>query len=237
MLQFKKKHITLAKNTGMQNHYVQISRTARYFTHGVARASTQEVWLLAHGYGQLADSFLKKFSFLSSEKYWLIAPEALSRFYIDSLTTENPRVGASWMTKESRETEIEDYIQYWKTVYAQTVQKVLEQSQRPYTRVLGFSQGCSAVCRWLLDASPVFDELVLWAGEIPKDCDLNDFAKLMKGKKLHYVYGEQDELIPRHLVDAQLALLRTHDIDFELLTYEGKHEITEAMITELVLKD
>lgn len=221
----------------MQNHYVQVWRTARYYTHGTARASTQEVWLLAHGYGQLADNFLKKFSFLSPEKYWLIAPEALSRFYVDGLGMQNPRVGASWMTKESRETEIEDYIQYWKTIYAQTVEKVLEQSQRPYTRILGFSQGCSTVCRWILDAKPVFDELVLWAGDIPNDCPLDDLAKLLKGKKLHYVYGEEDELIPENMVHEQLARLREHGINFELLTYEGKHEVTEAMITELVLKD
>ena len=221
----------------MQNHYVQIWRTARYFTHGSARASTQEVWLLAHGYGQLAENFLKKFSFLSSEKYWLIAPEALSRFYVEGFNVPDPRVGASWMTKESRETEIDDYIQYWKTVYAQTVQKVLEQSQRPYTRILGFSQGCSTICRWIVDAQPIFDELVLWAGDIPNDCPLEDFAKIMKGKKLYYVYGEHDELIPRSMVDAQLAKLKAANIHFDLLTFDGKHEVTEAMITELVLKD
>lgn len=227
----------MTKFSDMQNHYIQISRTARYFTHGAVSASTQEVWLLAHGYGQLAENFLKKFSFLSPEKYWLIAPEALSRFYVDSFAVENPRIGASWMTKESRETEIEDYIQYWKNIYAQTVEKVLEQSQRPYTRILGFSQGSSTVCRWILDAQPVFDELVLWAGEIPNDCNLGDFAKVMKGKKLHYVYGEHDELIPRHLVDLQLERLKQHGINFEILTFDGKHEVTEAMITELVLKD
>jgi hypothetical protein len=130
----------------MQNHYVQVWRTARYYTHGTARASTQEVWLLAHGYGQLADNFLKKFSFLSPEKYWLIAPEALSRFYVDGLGMQNPRVGASWMTKESRETEIEDYIQYWKTIYAQTVEKVLEQSQRCLAAG-GPLVGCQPWCR------------------------------------------------------------------------------------------
>lgn len=221
----------------MQNHYVQIWRTARYYTHGAPKPSTQEIWLLAHGYGQLAENFLKKFSFLSPEKYWLIAPEALSRFYVDGVGVQNSRVGASWMTRESRETEIEDYIQYWKTVYTHTVEKVLEQSQRPYTRILGFSQGSSTVCRWILDAKPVFDELILWAGEVPRDCPLDDLAKVLEGKVLHYVYGEDDELIPRKIVDEQLAHLRKHGIHFELLTYEGKHEVTEAMITELVLKD
>ncbi len=221
----------------MQNHYVQISRTARYFTHGAPQASTQEIWLLAHGYGQLADNFLKKFSFLSPEKYWLIAPEALSRFYVDGVGVPNSRVGASWMTRESRESEIQDYIQYWKTVYAQTVERVLVQSQRPYTRILGFSQGSSTVLRWILEAKPVFDELILWAGDIPKDCPLDELAKVLAGKVLHYVYGENDELIPRKMVDDQLAYLRAHGINFELLTYEGKHEITEGMVTELVLRD
>ena len=52
---------------------------------------------------------LKKFENLNDGSTLIIAPEALNRFYIDG--TYN-RVGASWMTKEERITDIKENNEY-----------------------------------------------------------------------------------------------------------------------------
>ncbi|MEZ4903841.1 MAG: hypothetical protein R2822_19865 [Spirosomataceae bacterium] len=59
----------------MQQHHLTIQRTARYFTLGALDTSTQQVWFVLHGYGQLAEFFIKKFDVLDDGKTYIIAPE------------------------------------------------------------------------------------------------------------------------------------------------------------------
>ena len=73
---------------------------ARYFTAGTLGTKTRQVWIIFHGYGQLAPYFLKKFEPLATENIYIIAPEGLSRFYLSELTEQgriDNKVGATWM--------------------------------------------------------------------------------------------------------------------------------------------
>ena len=71
--------------------------------------TTERVWLVFHGYGQLSEYFIKKFEGLDPEKNFIIAPQGLSKYYVNGVSG---RVGASWMTKEDRLTEIENQYTY-----------------------------------------------------------------------------------------------------------------------------
>src|SRR5712691_10353388 len=97
-------------------HSIEVRRTARYFTLGPTHGFPRELWIVCHGYGQLANRFLSHFSPLDDGTRLVVAPEGLSRFYVDPLserrTQSVPRIGASWMTKEARQSEIDDYIAY-----------------------------------------------------------------------------------------------------------------------------
>ena len=66
--------------------------------------SKRKLLIALHGYGQLAQYFAKKFIDLP-EDYALLVPEGMHRFYLEGTSG---RVGASWMTKEGRELDIED---------------------------------------------------------------------------------------------------------------------------------
>src|SRR5881396_3950063 len=101
----------------MHEHHLSVSRTARYFTLGERSAAVEEVWFACHGYGQLGARFLEKLRVLDDGTRYLVAPEGLSRFYLSESPTER-RVGASWMTREDRLAEIEDYVRYLDAVYA-----------------------------------------------------------------------------------------------------------------------
>src|SRR5881628_153311 len=128
----------------MQEHFLSTSRTARYFTLGHLRDAT-ELWLVCHGYGQLASRFLERFRPLETQRRCIVAPEGLSRFYLTEHPTEL-RVGASWMTREDRLHEIDDYVRYLDALY----REVLGRVEGPAARVtaLGFSQGTATVSRW-----------------------------------------------------------------------------------------
>ena len=74
-----------------------------------------ELWVLLHGYRQLAPRFLRHMRALHAPHRLLVAPEGLSRFYLEGRPGPHrggDPVGASWMTREDREAEILDYVEY-----------------------------------------------------------------------------------------------------------------------------
>ena len=153
----------------LKEHHIGVSRTARYFTLGNSSSGVGEVWFACHGYGQVASRFLEKLRVLDDGHRYLVAPEGLSRFYLSESPTER-RVGASWMTREDRLAEIEDYVRYLDAVYA----AVFESLDRAGVTVhaLGYSQGASTVSRWAALGKAKIDRLTLWGGEFPPDLDL-----------------------------------------------------------------
>ncbi|NIP78275.1 MAG: phospholipase, partial [Gemmatimonadetes bacterium] len=94
----------------------------------------REVWFVLHGYGQLAERFVRRFDALPGVRDGMravVAPEALSRFYVEEEVTgphgPESRVGATWMTRADREHEIRDYVEYLDRVAA----AVLDPDARP----------------------------------------------------------------------------------------------------------
>jgi len=202
----------------MQEHNITVPRTARYFTLG-APERAQDVWFVCHGYGQLAARFLERFRAVESSERCIVAPEALSRFYLSEHAGER-RVGTSWMTKEDRLHEIEDYVRYLDAVYAQ-----VSPSKKSVT-ALGFSQGTATVCRWAALGSSRIDRLILWGGEVPPDLDL----KRLRVPKLTLVYGVRDEFFTPKVVAANETRLRDHGLSYELISFEGGHAIDEETL-------
>src|SRR5688572_13234288 len=103
----------------MHESDVTFPLSARYYKSGEINPSTKHIWLVLHGYGQLAQYFLKKFKSIMSTNTIVIAPEGLSKFYLETLQPEgrkSDRVGATWMTRENREMDIRNYIHYLNAV-------------------------------------------------------------------------------------------------------------------------
>jgi predicted esterase len=206
----------------MQEHHFPTSRSARYFTLGSAEHAA-ELWLVCHGYGQLASRFLERFRPIEAEHRCIVAPEGLSRFYLTESPTER-RVGASWMTREDRLHEIDDYVRYLDGVYA-----TLAPRQARVT-ALGFSQGTATVCRWVALGSSRVDRLILWGGEVPPDLDL----ERLHAARLTLVFGTRDQFFTPKIIAATESRLREHKIAYELVPFEGGHEIDEATLRGLI---
>ena len=214
-------------------HSIRVRRTARYYTLGPTHGFPRELWVVLHGYGQLARRFLSAFEVLDDGTRLIVAPEALSRFYLDPVAErrqqDTPRVGATWMTREDREAEIDDYIAYLEQLTTETRRHLT--GAGPRIVVLGFSQGTATVCRWLSASELRTDQIVLWSGGIPPELDVAEWSTRLHGAALTLVAGEADEMVPASDIAAEGERLSTAGVAFTLHRYPGGHRIeADALI-------
>lgn len=214
----------LMLHPSMTEHHLTVQRTARYLTLGPA-SGVEAVWFVLHGYGQLAPYFLRHFQPLDDGTRLIAAPEALSRFYIQ----EYSRVGASWMTKEARRAEIDDYLAYLDAVYDRLFAD-LDRTDVAVT-LLGFSQGAATASRWAALGRARFDRLICWAGDVAHDLDLDQHGAALQ--PLTMVVGTEDEYItPTRLAEAE-ARFQQHDVAYDLIRFEGGHRLDAAVLKRL----
>jgi predicted esterase len=208
-------------------HHFEIKKTARYATLGNLSAQTEQIWFVCHGYGQLAEYFIRKFNIFDEEKHFVVAPEGLSRFYLDNFSG---RVGATWMTKEDRKQEIEDYLAYLNQLYAHIFEDASLSPDDFKINIMGFSQGVATASRWVFDGKVKFDSFVMWAGNIAHDLDFGKTQAILGDKSLYFVYGEQDELIkPEHFAK-QTEQLQKLNLAAKIIPFEGKHEVSREVL-------
>jgi len=206
---------------------ITIQKTARYFVLGEPSEKTEQVWIVCHGYAQLASYFIRNFAAIDDGKTLIVAPEGLNRFYWNGFSG---RVVASWMTKEDRLSDIKDYVNFLDHVYIE----VRSQFQHKIKiSVLGFSQGASTVLRWINTNKPELDQLILWTGSIPPDVDLAADTAYFNSFKTVYVSASDDEFISKEDAGKQEAALRKEITNLESIRFEGKHEIHAPTLEEL----
>jgi predicted esterase len=213
----------------MEEHHIGVTRTARYFTLGESSVAV-EVWFACHGYAQLAGRFLEKLRALEEGRRYLVAPEGLSRFYLTESPAER-RVGATWMTRDDRLHEIDDYVRYLDVLYREVLGRVAGPAVR--VTALGFSQGAATVSRWAALGQSRIDHVILWGGELPPDLDLAAARDRLRDVRFTLVYGQGDEYITRKVADGMAARLREHDIAHEVHAFDGGHELDDAVLRRL----
>jgi predicted esterase len=218
----------------IREHHIPVSRTARYCTLGDPLGQPRELWYVCHGYGQLAARFLRRFISLNDGNHLIVAPEALSRFYLErpGRTHAHSPVGACWMTREDRLSEIDDYIGFLDALHKQLVQSLSSAATR--ITVLGFSQGVATACRWVARGSVHADRLILWGGLVPPDLDLDAHADVFRALELSVVAGDSDPHVGVSSLTAQQARLAQHGINPRHVSYAGGHEITGEALASVV---
>ena len=210
----------------MKQINVEIKKTARYFQLGEITDRTEEVWFVLHGYGQLANYFLKKFNVLDNGQRVIIAPEGLHRFYWEGYSG---KVVASWMTKEDRLSDVKDYVQFLDNVYSN-----LKIKSKVRTKLLGFSQGTATACRWAALGDSKFDELILWSGAFPADIDYKEKKHELNALNVKLVIGEQDEFYSMEKVVEHQNWITKEGIRVELKSFSGGHVIDESTLMDMV---
>jgi predicted esterase len=212
--------------------HLTVARTARYQQLGEISATTRQLWLVAHGYGQLAEFFIRHFAHMHAADpagTVIVAPEGLSRFY---LMGTSGRVGASWMTRADRLAEIDDQNNY----FSQLLALLLAQCPSSVrVTVLGFSQGTATVSRWLARHAPTWQphQLILWAGDFPADIDHTAAKHLLAQLPVALVSGNQDEYVPVAKLLEQADVLRQQGAHVTTLHFEGGHTLNREVLQQL----
>lgn len=209
------------------SHHLTVPRTARYLTQGEFE-SAQEVWFLLHGYSMLAASFLHWFQPVARPGRLLVAPEALSRAYYEEKGAR--RVGASWMTKEDRDAEIEDYVGYLDLLAARVLAGV---PGSPRIEIHGFSQGTATACRWVAFGRPVVSRLVLWGGNVPPDLPLDRYGSALRRAGLELAVGARDKYISPADLDQEVARLMAAGLTPPVHRFDGGHRVDARTLTSL----
>ncbi len=209
----------------MKEHHIRVQRTARYHVLGdPARAKV--LWIVLHGYGQLARYFLNKFAGLRTDLA-IIAPEGLSRYYMDD---GHQRVGASWMTREDREEEIRDQRDYLDDL----VDVLRRTNPTAPINVLGFSQGVATACRWSLAGRTRIQQLVLWAGSIPPEPGPKELNAGWAHLEIDIVLGTEDPYISDNELQALAARLDLAGVPHQVHRFTGGHALEPVLLGRLM---
>ena len=217
----------------MREHHIQVPRTGRYYVAGEAGPGTREAWFVCHGYGQLARLFLRHFEPVATGDRVVVAPEALSRFYLGDPrgSHANARVGATWMTREDRLADIADYVGYLDAV----ADAVLAPTPQDGVRVvvLGFSQGAATASRWVTRGRLRAEELVLWGERLPHDLDVAADTESLRRVRVTFVVGSEDRHVSVEAVAEHQALLAAHGVSHRMVTFTGGHRLDTATLASL----
>lgn len=213
----------------MDEHRLTTVRRARYYTEGAAGGDAPEVWIVLHGFSQLAAPFLTYFRHIATPSRLVVAPEALNRFYVQpgsSSSRVDARVGTTWMTREDRDNEILDYVDFLDAVYATTVPATARVS------VLGFSQGAATAARWLAMGRSRAHRLIVWAGQLPPDLDLARLRERLDAGVV-LVQGTEDEYTAWVREGGNRDRLLAASVPVENATFEGGHRMDAATLRQL----
>jgi predicted esterase len=219
-------------------HHLRVQRTARYFTLGGGGGTARTIWFVIHGYGQLAAEFVRYFGELASDDSLIVAPEALNRFYLvspDKTPARDRPVGATWMTREDRASEIADYVEYLDALYDDVAAEATHSGAR--VNVIGFSQGTATATRWLTHGTTTAHRLVLWGGVLPPETDLSRGAATFRGAELTFVVGTRDHYVDDAMLAAEQARLRVAAIPHDVIRFDGGHVISRAAFPRLIAAD
>lgn len=215
------------------SHHLRVQRTARYYTLGGESGMPKTIWFVLHGHGQLAAQFIRYFADLADPDTLIVAPEAMNRYYlvgVDKAAAKDRPVGATWMTREDRDSEIADYVEYLETLYDEVIANGSESAAT--INVVGFSQGAATASRWLMHGHARIDRLILWGGVLPPDADLQH-GKAFRGVPLTFVAGNRDQYIDTDLLAQEKARLDAVGIPYDFIPFDGGHVISRSVFPSL----
>jgi predicted esterase len=219
---------------------MEVVRTARFARVGGEGGAVDQLWIACHGYGQLARFFLRGLRHLAGPGRLLAAPEGLSRFYLTGGEGRPhgaaDRVGATWMTREDRESEIRDYIRYLDRFEALLRSGLAGGGPGPWgSVVLGFSQGAHTAARWVALGGARPGHLILWGAGLPPDLELSALSDTLRacGGQVTLVRGEGDAAHSDGIVDRDLATLAEAGVSADVRTHPGGHRLDPELLRDL----
>lgn len=235
-------------DTGMPvtMHRITVARTARYATVGAEPADAARLWIAFHGYAHRAEDFVAPFAESVPTDTRVIAPEGLSRFYLEMPRPDGAhlaRTGASWLTRDDREDELRDAMGMLHAVVAREHGTITAaRGVAPAIGVLGFSQGVAMSMRWVADAAsnPALDAdspvsaHVLWAGGMAHDVSDEHMRAAWTHTAVHVVAGERDRFASEEARTNMRSRLMAIGVSAEEHMFDGGHRLDTLLLSKLL---
>lgn len=198
-----------------------------YSTLNTFSNKTKNVWFVCHGISFLSRYFLKYFNDLNPKENYIIAPQAQSKYY---LGYKYKHVGASWLTRENTQKEIDNLMKYLDAVFDK--EKLPDNVN---LIALGFSQGVSVIMRYMAKKKLICGQLVLLSGMIPKELTREDFEFLNGKTKVSLIYGTNDEFLSEEkLIYEKKRFNELFGNEAIIIPFDGKHEVNKQVIKDLI---
>lgn len=211
----------------MEKKSVTIKVESPYYKVGTIDSRTKVIWIIFHGYGQLADEFASSFSKLKNDNNVLIFPQGLSKFYLQGVSK---KVGATWMTAHDRDNEIDNYLTYLNQIYAIEIKPDQEKIE---LNILGFSQGGHTASRWIYKSNIAYSKLFLWGSSLAHEIGENEIINSFSSGKNLMVLGDKDRFIGEEEYSKLQLRYEKIGFDYQLIPYHGGHEVVSEMVQEL----
>jgi len=210
----------------MNTLHLKVSYNSRIATLGDENNTILKVWIVLHGYGQLATYFVRKFEAINDGNTLIVAPEGMNRFYLNGFSG---RVGATWMTKEDRLTDIENNRHYLSEVFSHYKNKY----PNAVFGVLAFSQGAATAVRWFCHQQPKIKQLIIWSGSFPEDLNWFEDVEKLNRVPLTFVLGDNDEFINETQLQQQSNNLKDKGLRFNIVRFKGAHDLDADTLKEM----
>lgn len=183
-----------------------------------------------HGYGQLAEFFIKKFLPFASKEVLVLAPEGTNYQYLKEFTG---RIGANWMTRHERELAIANNHVFLNSL----LEEILGNFEvHPRIAVLGFSQGAATATRWASVWNQKVDFLILWAGVFAHDMQVESAKVNFEETQIFSVFGNQDEFVSSEIIEKQREFIDILGKEAEEYQFSGGHEIPNEILESVMAK-
>ncbi|WP_300441749.1 esterase [Christiangramia sp.] len=195
-----------------------------YSTLNERTEKTKNIWLVFHGIGYLSRYFLKYFKHLDPEENYIIAPQAQSKYYLNG---EYRHVGASWLTRENTELEIENMLNYLDAVY-----KAENLAEVDNLNILGYSQGVSVATRFIARSKIQSKNLIMLSGKVPQELTSKDFNFLDK-TEFTFIYGNDDKYLEEGIIKVEEKRLKElFPQNLKIISFKGGHEVNTELISK-----
>jgi predicted esterase len=216
--------------TATSTFYLPVRRTARVVLVGEPSPAVRQLWLACHGYSQLAPGFARDIAALAAPERLVVLPEALNRYYLDDhggVHGPDHPVGATWMTREERLHEIDDYCAYLDAVYEHVVQQLPDHVR---VHALGFSQGAQTIARWAARTRHHIDHVILWGAGLPQE--IAPGPRMFGDASLTFVAGERDGFALSG-IERLAGELTAAGVAFRLERFAGGHRLDNEVLRRL----
>jgi len=212
----------------MEKKIINFSFKAPYLKLGSHTDKTRNIWLIFHGYGQLAEEFIDSFLNIDLVENVLIFPQGLSKFYLKGVDN---KIGANWMTSHDRDIDIENYLTYLDQLYNHEIKAHLLDNK---LTVLGFSQGGLTASRWINHSNINYDKLMLWGSGLAHEINKVDVQKsFSKGENI-VVIGDDDRFISSDQLEKAKHRYSNIDFRYEIFEYRGGHNIYPDILGKII---